>query len=558
MLPEPNKRYTLPARTAQPITKPQSQLAIRWISITHCISVTHCRPLLLPVFISVVSLAVLYFISRAHPLGNYGTETDFYHLYAPDADRIAAGQFPENPYNGPGYPLILAVVSKLTSDVFIAGKWVSIISAAGVGLLSFLLFEQLFGYWAGVGAQMIILVSGTLPQYCISATTDVYFLMLCLLALTIFITVTRCPRLPVAMAAATTGLAYLTRYNGAFLVVAFLFGIIVLDVFKQSLAKRLQLSALFVGVFLVITSPWLYMNYKHRGSPLYNANYLNIATEFYPELVEGNVAQEGTRRLSQVFHSFGEVIRYDPKRILAHYPVNLYQSLKKSVMGELVTPSVGWLAVVGILLILIERRSREHLLLLACGAVYFLVLALTHWEPRYYFFILALYVGLAVYATFRLFELAMAYGLVVHSYLIVAPLALLAVMWTTSLASSKADLVRFLKSQPMEILQACDYLKGAGVSGARILSRKPHLAYICHQQWEFFPAVKSLEELREWLQHNPVDYVVISSVEISRRQELAFLKDAKNAPPWLKPVWAKPDPPFVLYQLQMSYLPPTR
>jgi 4-amino-4-deoxy-L-arabinose transferase-like glycosyltransferase len=534
MLPE------LTTRTTQTTAKPQPQPA------------TYIKPALLPVLISITSLAALYLISRAHLLGNYGTETDFYHLYAPDADRIAAGQFPENPYNGPGYPLILAIVSKLTSDVFVAGKWISITSAAMVGLLSFLLFGQLFGYWVGVAAEAIVLVSGVLPQYSISATTDVFFLMLCLLTLMILTNKRIELRWRVAIAAAIAGFTYLTRYNGVFLVVIALFGIIILDVFVQSLAKRFQLSALFVGVFLITASPWFYANYKHRGSPFYNANYLNIATEFYPELVEGNVAQEGTRHLEKIFKSFGEVVRYNPGRIVAHYPVNLYESLEKSITGELVSPWVGWFAVIGILLILIERRSREHLLIVASAAFYFSVLALTHWESRYYFFVLALYAGLAAYATFRLFELAITYGLVVHPYLIVVPLVLLIVMWTTSFASSKADLVRFLKSQPMEILEACDYLKGAGVSGVRILARKPHLAYICHQQWEFFPVVKSLDELREWLQINHVDYVIISSVEISRRRELAFLKDPKNAPPWLKPVWVKPDPTFIIYQPQIE------
>ena len=338
------------------------------------------------------------------------------------------------------------------------------------------------------------------------------------------------------LSAAVTGFAYLTRYNGLFLTATFLFGIIVLNLFGQAPRERLRLTAIFIGVFLLVSSPWFYANYKHRGSPLYNTNYLNIATEYYPELADENVFQEGTRKLNERFHSFGEVLRYDPGRILKHFPENLYESLEKSITKDLVSPWVGWLAVIGCVLALVERRSKTVILLLISGALYFLLLALTHWETRYYFYIMALYAGLSVYAVFRLFELACDRGWLRHPAFIIAPVAIVTVMWFTSFASSRKDTARFLASQPTEIMNACDYFRRAGIRGARVLARKPHVAYICGQEWVYFPSVKSLEELKEWLRNNQVDYVTISSIEISRRRELAALKDPSNAPSWLKPV----------------------
>src|SRR5262245_17541869 len=95
------------------------------------------KRLILPLLMSFACLLTFGYIARTHTFGTYATETDFYHFYAPDAERIAAGQFPENTYQAAGYPLVILLVSKLTGDLFVAGKWVSIISAALIVLLTF-------------------------------------------------------------------------------------------------------------------------------------------------------------------------------------------------------------------------------------------------------------------------------------------------------------------------------------------------------------------------------------------------------------------------------------
>ena len=120
--------------------------------------------LALPAAIMAASLLTFALLARHHTLGSYATETDFYQHYAPDAERIGAWQFPENDTKGPGYPALVALVSLATGDVFVAGKWISVVSAALAGLLVFLLCARLFGYWAGVGAQLILLVSGPFPS----------------------------------------------------------------------------------------------------------------------------------------------------------------------------------------------------------------------------------------------------------------------------------------------------------------------------------------------------------------------------------------------------------
>ena len=134
----------------------------------------------LPLLICVVQLIVLISLARRHPIGNYATETDFYHFYAPDADRLSNGGFPVNPYQGPGYPAVLAAIRVVTgADYFTAGKWLSVVCAVLIGWLAFVLFARLFGYGVGIGAQLLVIVSGEFPQFSINSTTDLFFLFIC-------------------------------------------------------------------------------------------------------------------------------------------------------------------------------------------------------------------------------------------------------------------------------------------------------------------------------------------------------------------------------------------
>jgi Dolichyl-phosphate-mannose-protein mannosyltransferase len=494
-----------------------------------------------------VCLAAFFVYAYAawhHPIGSYGTETDFYHFYGPDAFRIASGQFPENPFQGPGFPALVAFVAIFTGDGFVAGKWISVAAATGVLLLVFVLSRRLFGSngsgnWIGAGAAALVAVSQEFPQFAISATTDTLFLLLALSFLVAFTWNRLGHRTRLVICGGLGGLAYLTRYNGIFLIVAGLVAICLLDYFSLRWRERLISSALLIAVFLITASPWLFANYVNRGSPFYNANHLNIATEFYPELVDGGSNQDATRPLENVFGSLTEVLRYDPVRMVTHYPVNLVQSLVEATYGTLMSPFVACASLAGIVIALWKKRSKEIQFVLIAGLFYFLLMGLIHWETRYYFFLMTLFSGFAVFALASLAR---------NRTLTIVSAFLFAIMWLSSFNMARKDLSGFLKNQPLEILAARDYLRQQGITNARIVARKPHLSFVAGQQWVFFPQVKSVEELGEWLQENPADFVVISTIEIKRRRELSSLRDTNKAPSWLAPAWKHDNPLLILYR----------
>ncbi|MFN7947240.1 MAG: glycosyltransferase family 39 protein [Blastocatellia bacterium] len=507
-------------------------------------------PSALPLLLCLAYFVTLVFIARAHPFGTYATETDFYHYYAPDAERVAAGRFPENPFQGPGYPALLALTAKLTGDLFIAGKWISIISGTLVVWLTYWLFARLFDNRIGLGAALLVMVGGQFPQFAISSTTDMFSLPLVLAALALFLSRRFSLRARVALTGLVTGLAWVTRYNSIFLIAVFLCGIVALNLFDVAWRERIILSALLLVVFFVTVSPWLYVNWQHRGSPFYNTNYLNIATVFYGDLVGGKTNQDGTRELAKYFHSFGEVFFYNPQRIITYYPVNLWESLKLTITTDLVSQLTGWFALAGLLLAAIERRSKAVLFVLLAGALYFLLMGLNHWETRYYFFIQVLYSGLAVYAAFRLLELARKRGWLAHPAFALVPVMLVLAMWVSSFSIARASTEEFLASHPYEVIGARDYILGTNAPphSLKIVSRKPHLAYLSRQEWLFIPKVKSLDELRDWAANNQFDYLAISSREFKERKELKPLGDPKTAPAWLRAVWMNKKPLYILYQ----------
>ena len=503
---------------------------------------------LLPLVVAVASFGVFLGVASTRRIGTYAVETDFYGDYAPDATRLREGKFPLNEFQGPGYPAALAIVEAAAGDAFRAGRLISAGSAALVGLLAFVLFRDLFGDWAGLGAELLVLVNGIFPSFAVTASTDMFFVALCLAAIVVFLREGSRPGVRVAAAAVLSGLAFVTRYNGVFLVPVFLVGLATLDSFGPRMRDRMRLAGLFVGIVFLTALPWLYANHRHRGSALFNRNYLNMATLFYGDEIGADMTGDGTALAGTRFHSFGDVLRFEPLRIVRRYPVNLFESIRKSLSSRLVAPFLGLAAVLGAVLAPRRGRVGARLLWLAfLGVCYFLLMALNHWEPRYYLLPGVLYAGLAAFAIVRAARwlsdasrnprLATAGGVLVF-----------VVFWALSARASAEGVRALIRSEPVEVLDACAYLRREGVRDARIMARKPHLAAVCGQRIEEFPAVESLDELRGWLARHSVDYVVFTEVEAQRRKGLVALRDPAAAPPWLESVWASSDPLFILYR----------
>ena len=123
-------------------------------------------------------------------------------------------------------------------------------------------------------------------------------------------------------------------------------------------------------------------------------------------------------------------------------------------------------------------------------------------------------------------------------------------IWILAFVPTKKSFTEFLADHPTEIPAAAKFITSQNPAphSLKIVARKPHLPFIANQNWIFFPQVKSLDELKLWLEKNPVDYIAIGKRELKSRKELAPLGDPKTAPEWLQFAWANDDPKFILYQ----------
>jgi hypothetical protein len=207
--------------------------------------------------------------------------------------------------------------------------------------------------------------------------------------------------------------------------------------------------------------------------------------------------------------------------------------------------------VAGAVLALVRRRNREVTFLVVSAALYLLLMAVNHWETRYYFYLMVCYVGLASYFIVEAVRwLSQKWAL--SQRLAMVTLLVIGLSIASALSLRAYNRVAgAVRGQPYELLGARDYLKGVGSPGTRMMARKPHLAYLSHVEWVFFPAVKSLEELRATLEQDPAEYMVYDRISVKARPELKVLANPENGISWLKPVYADVPRSFVLYRIEL-------
>lgn len=505
-------------------------------------------------------LVIAVYVGHDYVIGSYKTATDFYGMYAPDAKRIANGEFPRSTFNGPGYPLVLSAITALTGDHFFSGKLISSFSAALSGLVAYYLFRALFGFRVAVFALPIILVVREYALFSVEPGTDLIFLVVCLTTILTII----CAKLGVwqraILAGILAGFAYLTRYNGVFLPATIVTGIVIFNCFQLPFLKRLQVTAVHIVSFLVITSPWLWLNYVHHGSPLYNTNYLNMATEFYGYDVFG----DGAEQAAMVFKSFGDVVLHDPKGFVLHYLVNIVRRISKSLSGGFILPPIGLMAVAAIPVVLIRLRQREIWVFLFSLLLYMLLMSFTHWEDRYYFYVMVCYIGLASYLLITTADWISGKGWLSRRITHVGVLCVGTTAFYISAMTSIKYIDQHLKNQPYELLDAGEYLKSVSSNGIRIIARKPHLSFIVNGVEVSFPQVKTIDELHESLKESKADYLVYDRIALVRRPELKMLAEPEKTIPWLKPVYSDLQRSLVIYRIeientaQAGSLPPTQ
>src|SRR5262245_37224706 len=497
------------------------------------------------------ALCALYVLLLPLPVHHHvvGAFSDFYRFYAPDADRIAAGEFPENTFNPPGYPAVLALASLLARDHFTAGKWMSLLAGGLSGLLAFFLHRRLFGEVPALLAVLILLSSPTFTTYAISPMTDVPFVAICLGAMLLIAGEHPAGWRPTFSGGLLSGAASLVRYNGAFLLGPGLASALWRG---GGLARRAVSAGIYLGGFLAVTASWAWVSHAHRGEAFRSTNYIDVAKALH---------------LKGDFRSLADVVLADPPRFAVSYARNIGEIFVQTLGASLALFPVGPLAVLGIGLSLAYRRRRPVLLLLVAALSFLLFMSLTHWERRYHLFLLACYAGLAGFAITELGRGAeklvrsvaarrsprggveSAIGPSVAAGLVVAALALLIAV--PSVQRSARAVRTVLARQPIELLPAARYLERATPRRATVMAMRAQLAQLSGREWWELPPADSLDELHRALRERPPDYLVYDRWTRRLRAGLGTLAAGDGTVPWLEPVYRDAAGGVIIYAVRL-------
>lgn len=491
-------------------------------------------------------LAVMGGIAHRRAVGNYLKETDFYQYYAPDADRLMAGRLPQNPFNGPGYPAMLAFVHPLTGDHFVSGKWLALAAAGVSALAAARLFGRLLGLATVLPGLLFVLTSADFARFSIQATSDMPFLALALLAILAAAGGPDRPWARATVAGGLTGLTWLVRYNGLFLVPSCLLGLVAAGPAGRGRRHPAIRAAAYLACALAVVSPWLVVNHRLHGSPVHSLNYLNVAAAAYGFPPD----QDGTRHLAGVFRSPGEVLRHDPTRFVTHYVRNVIGTVANTLGSPLAVLPLGLLAVAGTVRIIRARWSAPAIVLPVSSALFILLMAFTHWESRYFLYVGVCYAGLAAYAVAGASEWAAARwperpG---RAQLAVAGLAL--AVLAPALVRGPLRMRELLQHEPVELIPASVELRRVVGPAERMMARKPHLPYLAGREWVFLPDVATPEALRAALCREAAGLLVHDNPTRSLRPGLAPLDDRAVAIPWLRRVYESPDAALLVFEVR--------
>jgi len=497
------------------------------------------------VLLVVVYLAVMAPVAHRRAVGDYLKETDLYHYYAPDADRLRAGLPPANPFNGPGYPALLLLTHPLTGDHFASGKWLALAAAGVAALAAARLFGRLLGEEAVLPGLLFLVTSADFARFSVQATTDMPFLALAILAVLAAAGGANHAWARAVAAGALTGLAWLVRYNGLFLVPSCLVGLATATT-AGTRPHRVLRAGLYLACALAVASPWLVANYRLHGSPVHSLNYLNVAAAAYGYPSD----QDGMRLLANIFRSPRDVARHDPRRFGIRYVRNLVSTLANTLGTPLAVLPLGLLAIAGAVRVVRRSRPGPAIVLPVSAGVFILLMAFTHWESRYFLYVGVCYAGLAAHA------LAGAAARVAARWpdaprrarLVAVGLALAVLV--PALVRAPLRVRDMVRREPVGLVTASAELRRVIDPGARIMARKPHLPYLVGHPWVFLPPVASPEALRAALCREPAELLVYDAPTRTLRPGLSALDDRRRPLPWLRRIYESPRADLVVFAVR--------
>jgi len=514
---------------------------------------------------SFLFFVVMIIISYSyHKIGDYGVETDFYQSYVPLARDLLNGVLTIDSFKGPVYQILLSVVGFIFSDFFKAGIFIGVFSAAVFIYFTFELLRNLYSEKIALLAILFIAFNPTFIQYTYSAGTDMLFAALVMISFYYLFKSDNLNYKNLVAASFIGGIAYLTRYNGVF-ILGFVLIILFVNYWNINRRERIKSSSIFLGTFFLTIVPWGIYCLIRKGSFFFNENYKNIAYELYGR---GRISWETFwYSPNKEFNSLSDVISKDPTLMLKTILGNIYANFVGD-MGKLLGWYIGVLVIIGIVFYIVSdgfviRKSRDDKKKLSyylMDIFFFILLSAIFYSERFSLFLLPFYFVIVSYEFFeRSFKVLKRYfeqHQIIKIPVLKSAMNLVIILL---LSLSAYNTIQYnsvlINSGPREILRLRDwYLKNIPESerGNKIAARKPQVAYYLDMKFNVIPMADNLVQLLDYLKKNNDDYLFFSWFEAGTRPKLGYLLDSGPEIPGLERMVSFKEPPAVLYRVRKS------
>jgi hypothetical protein len=496
-----------------------------------------------PVFASAYFAVLLFFGLMFHRVGDFGAETDFYWGYALQARDLLLGKITIDAFHGPLYPLVLGLASKIFGDLFRSGIIISALSASLSLALIFEILKSVFSADVAFVSTILVAINKSFIQYSYTAGTDMFFVAVSLAGLFLLFRKPVITVLELCLSAACMSLAYLVRYNG-FVFFLSIPSVIFLRAIQVKGLTRYSAVAIWIVVFIACVAPWSIYLKMNRGSFFYSKNYQNIAYEIFSR---GKVTWDKFWSVSA-----GQYTGYSDVVLKARFLLVLV--LLRNAFTHLVNDlsflnntSIGILSVVGGLFLAFSHPERRKIGLMLAFTSFFVVLLLVFYSERFSLLLIPMY---AVSFTFFLKVFLAKFSTTKRA----APLLnfIVLALLLTSLADSYSFNSKNISSGPNEMLSIRDWFRNeyhGRYDNAKILARKPHIAYLLGMQFYPFPMIDDYDSLLAVMRRDSVRFLYYGNLEVGLRPQFLHLLDVDTTHAGLRLLCATSPPPAVLYEV---------
>ncbi|MEO0608877.1 MAG: hypothetical protein AAFZ67_00415 [Planctomycetota bacterium] len=355
-------------------------------------------PLVLSLVLGAIASLLPIVVGFGRSYFGFETETDVVSQFVIDAGRFLAGSTPDLEYHPPGYAALLALSKLAIDDWLVAGLVLTGIATPLALLASYVLGERLAGpayahrRWVGFACVASCVGSFTFLKFTAQATSEMPFTAVFLGALAFTACAARGSRLWWIPAGVLAACSVLMRTNGITIVpmLAVTSMLCAWDGrWNIALALRLikpgVVRSLCWGVpFALVIAGWIAVAVSRDAPITPSKSHVNLASTYFAETSRGRYG-ESLREMEAKFESMGDVLSYDPAKMVTLYLQDLSR-LPIDLVPKAINPLTLLLAVIGLFLVPRVSRSPAVLALGLCLAASLMFINFKIYYDRFYIF----------------------------------------------------------------------------------------------------------------------------------------------------------------------------